>query len=213
MPLIETHTTAQSVVITIWHRTETITELLSLWGDKPLPENMVTAKAEKRQCEILSTLLLLRHYFGSDIELHHTPQGAPYIDGYHISISHCDTHVAIALHPTQRVGLDIEILGKRADRVATRFLSPDEWNALPDETVTPIEGISARTIATHMAWSVKEATYKVYPTAVEFRQEIILSPFSTLPSGTVYVNLPTQEIITEAHYTLYNGCSLAWVVE
>lgn len=213
MPHIDTHTTTQSVVIATWHLTETLPQLIALWGNRPLPENFTTAKSEKRQCEILSTHLLLHACFNREITLRHAPNGAPIIDDGYISISHTEQYVVIALHPTRRIGIDIERLGDKVNRVSTRFLAPAEWAALPDETATPIDGISARSIATHIAWSVKEATYKVFPSAVEFRKEIITAPITQLPSGIVTVELPSLTTTIEAHYTLYKGCSLAWVVE
>ncbi len=211
MPHIDTFTTNQSVVIAVWQLTETLSQLLEQWGDTPLPLNFTEITSERRQCEILATRLLLRHHYGRDIELHHHPNGAPYIDTENISISHCKSHIAIAMHPSRQVGIDIETLGQRAVRTATRFLSSMEYAALPDET-TLIEGIEARTATLHIAWSVKEAVFKIYPTAVEFRRDIILPSLMSIPTGTIEVDLPTLNTTTTAHYTLYDGCSLAWAL-
>lgn len=44
----------------------------------------------------------------------------------HISISHTNGYVAVALHPTEEVGIDIERYGVRVRRVVSRFVRPDE---------------------------------------------------------------------------------------
>ncbi len=212
MPHIDTFTTEQSVVIIVWQLTETLSQLQELWGCTPLPFNTSSITSERRQCEILATRLLLRHYYGRDIELHHHHNGAPYIDGENISISHCNSHIAIALHPYRYVGVDIEDLGERAVRSATRFLSVDEYATLPD-MATLIDSLPARIVATNLAWSIKEAVYKIYPTAVEFRRDIILAPLTNIPTGTIEVHLPKLNKTVSAHYTLYNRCSLAWVTQ
>lgn len=213
MPYLDTITTAQDVRIAIWRLSETIDELIALWGKPEFPQRFLVAKAENRKREILATALLLRQKFGYDIELRHAPDGAPLIDEGNISISHTTTHVAIALHPTHRVGVDIETIGERAVRVASRVLSPEEMAWLPQEDITPAGNIPSRTVAIHIAWSVKEAVYKIHPSAVEFRRDIILSPIKALPTGSVRVHLIDSHTPIEAHYTLYNGCSLAWSIQ
>lgn len=208
MPYCETVITTQQIHIAIWHLTETLDELMILWGKSDYPQHFIDAKADKRRREILATALLLRQYFGYDVELRHAPNGAPIIDKGNISISHTATHIAIALHPTRYVGVDIETIGQRAIRVASRFLSPNELALLPDE-----EDSVAYSTAIHIAWSVKEAIFKIHPTAIEFRRDIILSPIPTTRSGSVMACLSDNITPIEAHYTHYDGCILAWSVQ
>lgn len=208
MPYGQSFNTAENVHIMTWHLTETLDELITLWGNENYPHHYVEATAEKRRREILATALLLRQLFGHDIELRHAANGARIIDKGNISISHTATHVAIALHPTRSVGVDIETIGKRAVRVASRFLSPYELAQLPDE-----ENSVAHTTAIHIAWTVKEAIFKIHPTAIEFRRDIILSPIPTAQRGSVMARLSDSIIPIEAHYLHYNGCILAWSVQ
>ncbi len=207
MPYCNTIKPDKGIEIVIWQLTEDLPTLLQLWGNRPLPGYYETATVDKRRREILATALSLRQYYGHDIELHHAPNGAPFIDQGHISISHTHTYIAIALHTTCKVGVDIETIGSRAPRVAPRFLSADELAAIPTDDT------SARSTAIHLAWSIKEAVFKVFPSAVEFSKDIILTPFSTLPQGSTTAHLTATGTNIEAHYTIYNGCSLAWVVE
>lgn len=110
--------------------------------------NEITSNS--RKAEILATRQLLRDLFGPDATLCHHPNGSPYLHNnpIHISISHCATHIAIATHPTQRIGIDIETWRPTLERVKEKFLTPDE-------------------IATYntpelllQAWTAKEAIYK-----------------------------------------------------
>lgn len=206
MPYIETIVTPQSLHIGIWQLTEELPQLVALWGNAEMPENYARATSEKRQREILATALLIRNLCGRDIPVQHTQEGAPYIEQGNISISHTSTYVAVAFHPTCRIGVDIETLGTKAVRVAERFMSQQELAHLPNDE-------ASRATAIHMTWSAKEAVYKIYPQAVEFREDIILSPFIELPHGAVDAHLTTLNRHIKAHYTLYNGCSLAWVIE
>ena len=213
MPYIETIVTPQALHIAVWQLTEELSQLKALWGDVAMPENFAKSTSDKRRREILATALLIRHYWGCDVPVRHSDNGAPLIDQGYISISHTASYVVAAFHPTRRIGVDIEALGARAPRVSKRFMSSSEIVALPDETETLANGISARNVTIHLAWSVKEAVYKIHPEAVEFREDIILDRFESMSNGCVEVALPGINLRTTAYYTLYNDCSLAWVVE
>lgn len=213
MPYIETITTPSGLHIATWHLVEDMAQLTSLWGATPLPERLHNVTAEKRRREILATHLLMRHIFGCDIPLWHTPEGAPCIDKGYISVSHTTTHVAVAYHPHRRVGIDIETVGTKATRVYRRFLSDAEITSLPDDGDSTPETGFRRTLAIHTAWSVKEALYKIYPHAVEFREDIILDPFTTLPHGTVTAHIAGIKTPTQARYAPYHNCTMAWAEE
>jgi 4'-phosphopantetheinyl transferase EntD len=213
MPYCETITTAQSLHIAVWHLSEELPTLLAMWGDEPLPYHYHASNNEKRCREIVATALLLRQYFGKDVAWHHTPEGAPRIDNYNISISHTHDYVAIALHPTRRVGIDIETIQERALRIAPRFMSESELAQLPPEEELLPDGTASRAIAIHMTWSIKEAVYKIHSTAVDFRNHIAVAQLHALPHGTTTVHLPATDTTIEAHYRRYDSCSLAWVID
>lgn len=213
MPYIETLTTEQQAHILIWQLNEELPALLALWGEVPLPTRYMNVTADKRRCEILATALLLRQHFGHDVAVQYTSNGAPHLNKGYISISHTRNYVVIALHDKQRVGVDIEQLGEKVMRVASRFISPSEQPQLPSAAALLPDGSSARNVALHLAWSIKEALYKIYPTAVDFARDMHLSPFTTLPQGSITAHLPATGVAIEAFYCRYNDCSLAWVVE
>ncbi len=213
MPYSHTFTTPQGAHIAIWRLTEDLPTLLALWGDAALPAHYYKATAEKRRREIVATALLMRQHYGCDVTLQHAANGAPIVEDGEISISHSATHIAIATHDTRRVGVDIETIGNRAERVMSRFMAPQEIAALPTDAIEIATNITQRCAAIHMIWSVKEAVFKIHPTAVEFCEDIILTPITHLPSGVTTAQLTACNITLQAQYTIHEGCSLAWVVE
>ncbi len=203
MPYCETLKTPEGIDIAIWHLTETLPTLCTLWGNKPLPNQYIEAKADKRRCEILAVRLLLRHYIGTNVELLHEPNGKPYITSYkaNISISHTKSYIAVAFHPTLDIGIDIEEIGSKAIRVVKHFLHPQEIDRLPhrmhDEAI-------------HICWSAKEAVYKISPSAVDFCNNIYLIGIENIPDGSLTAQVG-QELYA-VNYLLYKDCSMAYVL-
>ncbi len=206
MPYQESFTPVPYVQILTWHLAEELEDLLAMWGKVSLPESYSSSVSVKRKKEVLAEALLLRHYFGTDIVLHHRSDGSPYIDGGYISVSHTKSYVVIALHPTRRIGVDIETLGHKALRVAPRFLHPDELCALDE--VGKMEAV-------HICWSAKEALYKLHPIeGCDFAQDIRLDSFKVKVEGSVKAKLSYMpEKVFVVQYAIYHGCSLAYVAE
>ena len=206
MPYCEPYMPEPDLQILIWHLTEEPQELLAMWGDAALPESYRPDISAKRKKEILAEGLLLRGYFGEDKTLHHYPDGRPYIDGSHISISHTFAYVVIALHATAQIGIDIESLGFKAVRAAKRFLHPDELRNLSG---------NGKVEAVHICWSAKEALYKLHSIeGVDFANDIRLAPLGDLPKGSVQAVLSyIPDKVFEVQYELFCECSLAYVVE
>ena len=99
------------------------------------------------------------------------PSGKPYLaDGSaHISISHTNGYVAVALHPTEEVGIDIERYGVRVCRVVSRFVRPDE-----EKTMN--QGDEVYVLLLH--WSAKETLFKVMGVeGVDFIRHLHIFPF------------------------------------
>ncbi len=112
-------------------------------------------KSEKRQMEFLATRFLLRKVCGESVEIDYYPTGRPFLKGEfhrHISISHTEGFVVIALHDSP-VGLDVERLSQRQLSLRQRFMSDEEWTQAL-QFVSP-------DVAASIGWSVKEALYKL----------------------------------------------------
>lgn len=86
---------------------------------------------------------------GAGVRVLHEADGSPILAGssLHISISHSRHYVALALHPTLRIGIDIEEPRlEQLRRVISKFLSPTELPMWQDRLLE--------------AWTAKEAAFK-----------------------------------------------------
>ena len=108
----------------------------------PLPEGTFDSP---RSRERLAAAALVRMMTGDpDARITHGPGGEPILSGFHISVSHSRTHIAIALSRHCRPGIDIEPPSPRLARVVPRIMRPDE-----PAGIDPLR-----------AWTAKEAVFK-----------------------------------------------------
>ncbi|MDR1226116.1 MAG: 4'-phosphopantetheinyl transferase superfamily protein [Prevotellaceae bacterium] len=129
----------------------------------------------KRQQERLATLHLLHNILKIPAALGYAPNGAPLLsDGsFNISISHTENLIGVVLHPTTKIGLDMENSTRNFDAVAKRFLSQKEQ-----------ETLSGQNLAYCLAWCAKEAIYKVASEGnFDFSKQIEIHPFELQQSG------------------------------
>ena len=89
---------------------------------------------------------LVRHFCGEGAVLGHDADGAPLLDGWHVSVSHSRGMAVLALSKERRIGVDIEDDRREMlARVAPKFLTEGEMEAIND---------------LQLAWTIKEAVYK-----------------------------------------------------
>ena len=91
---------------------------------------------------------VLTEMLGYEPLVEHNEDGKPMIEGYHISISHTLGYVAVILSRDYEVGVDIEYVSDRVNRISSRFLRDDE--VFPGTTDKLI------------AWCAKETMYKLF---------------------------------------------------
>lgn len=104
---------------------------------------------------------LLRNMLHDDtIIVDHNEDGKPTIPGYNISITHTRGYAAVILSKVKPVGVDIEYISDRVERITQRFLRPDELSAF--ESVTSSHGDWSKADVFLRAWCAKEAVYKYY---------------------------------------------------
>ncbi len=134
--------------------------------------------SESRKQEWLAVRVLLKELFqGEEKEIAYHPSGKPYLkDGSAcISFSHTKGYVAVAVHPTAEVGVDIEQYGTRVRRVASRFVHEDEIPSIQS-------GDEIYALLLH--WSAKETLFKLMDEqAVDFREHLRILPFTLAESG------------------------------
>ena len=205
------HHTFDGGGIAIWHITESASELYELLGTHSYDERLATLTHEGRRAEWLAVRLLVSEILGRDKVVAYHPTGRPYLtDGsYHISISHTRGYAAIAYHRTARIGIDVEYVSSRVERIAQRFTHPSEaayLDAAPD---------TQRTTLLLINWSAKETLYKLFdtPAAADFQAAFAIGSYLQELQGELAatVSIPTQTLCT-VHYALHPDFVCTWAL-
>ena len=88
---------------------------------------------------------------------------------YHLSVTHSGIFSAAIVSLEKPVGIDIEMLKDRIERVKERFLSEDERASIGNQN---------RLEKLYVYWGAKESLYKLYgKPEVEFGKDILVFPF------------------------------------
>lgn len=159
MPIIHIETdNAIDADIYFWKIEESCEELARLFDkcDIMLADAAKRFKSVKRQQEWLATRALLMHTPYKELQILYHSNGKPYLSdkSMHISISHTQSHVAIAISG-EPIGIDIETKSRNALAVSNAFLQPHETEALQGNTDRDKEALRI--------WTAKEAAFKLYP--------------------------------------------------
>ena len=118
--------------------------------------------------------------------------GKPHLEHsrYQISISHSHEMAAAIAAPIS-VGIDIQFIVPKIERIAHKFMRPEEMASLEDPT--RIEHL-------HVYWGAKEALYKAYGRReLDFCAHIHIDPFAFDPSSGQF----TGKIQKDAHLSKY----------
>ena len=129
MPLLKIKNVQSDVTLGLWQITESVDAFLST--DDALRQVYSTFNPSEnvnRTRERLAVYALLRHMkdAGTPLLIEHLDTGRPQLPGCHIGISHTKGFAALILSKTRPVGVDIEYHSDRVNRVAERFIRPDE---------------------------------------------------------------------------------------
>ena len=127
-------------------------------------------------------------------------------DAYHFSISHCGDFAAAIVSPVHRVGADIELFTPRVARIREKFLHPDERAWAPDSDLPLLT----------LLWNCKEAVFKWWSYGkVDFSEQIRIEPVQLQQQGRVEASFldGDRRIGLHLDYQLFDGLSLAWVVD
>lgn len=141
--------------------------------------------AERRKKEFLATRLVLKQLLNTETEIiYEDSTGKPSLrdNSYNISISHSADFAAVMVSD-KKIGIDIEQTTRRIDRIASRFLHPDEQSFIAKMKANQQE-------ARVLLWAAKEAIFKCSDfQGIEFNQQIILEPFRMKAEGEFYGSL------------------------
>lgn len=122
--------------IAVWQITETEEELKAI-SSTPSDEmeEISWIKSESLRKQRLAVRALLNELFDEKVYLNHHDNGKPFLENRstNISITHTDKYVAVILHETEDVGIDIESLDRDFTAVELKALSEEEIEDLDDD--------------------------------------------------------------------------------
>jgi 4'-phosphopantetheinyl transferase len=157
----------------VWHITETADELLEhvpLSGEET--QQVTAYRHDLRKKQWLACRALLKHLLDPlPAALFYTPDGKPCLKSgsHHISVSHAGHFAAVVCSNLAPVGIDIEKVSERFEKVRERFLTETELSSLP---------ASGRPEHLCILWGGKEAVFKLHGRHdVDFRNDIFIHPF------------------------------------
>jgi phosphopantetheinyl transferase len=161
--------------IAIWHVTEDLEELYYLLPDdeKVRKEAHSRFKSPSRIMEWTAVRVLLCDMLDRQVDIIYDESGAPHLpdyEGMDISISHTKGYVAIGLSLHGEIGIDIEQISPRVEKVRTRFIRDDE------------DAESLHKQLLH--WSAKETAFKMlHRRKVDFLKHLKVSQFRESEEG------------------------------
>ncbi len=144
----------------------------------------------KRHLHWLGTRVLLRRMLRTDdyINCKVDAYGKPYLVDlpYHISLSHSFDYAAVMISKSRPVGIDIEQIKEKVERIAVKFLRPAELSFIDDAHRIP---------HLYACWCAKEAIYKCNGRKeVSFLDHIHLKPFRFMPEGSLQAGLQKDKL-------------------
>lgn len=172
----------------LWHLTEAPADLWPQLLDTPAYASLLPARADgPRQAQWLAGRLLVQQLLGSIIPaggplatLRNDETGRPFLDGPTppaVSLSHSGEWVAALLAPPgTALGIDVEVVRDKAQRIARKFLNEQELTDLEHITLAGATPAAAPHELFSLLWSAKETLYKLAgQRGIIFRNSLLLN--------------------------------------
>ena len=195
--------------IAVWKIEETEEELKSLCSvPNDEMEEISWIKSESLRKQRLAVRALLDEMFDEKVYLSHHDNGKPFLENMvtNISITHTDRYVAIILHDSEDVGIDIESLDRDFSAVELKALSEDEIEDLDDDK---------RNEQLAIYWCAKEAVFKkMSQHNVDFAEQIEIDDFRLKGEGELdatFIHKDGFEEEFELQYMTFDRHVLVWV--
>ena len=194
----------------IWKIEESADELFAQLQLKEHEKTYLDSLANgKRNMHWLSTRVLLRRMMDTDqyIDCRVDSSGKPYLSNFphYISLSHSYDYAAVMVSKNKAVGIDIELIKNKIERIANKFLSAQELEFIQEQE---------RIEQLYVCWCAKEAIYKLHGKKnVSFVENIELKPFHYSGNGSFSANLDVGSIHKEfrVHYEKFDDYMIGFV--
>ena len=199
----------------MWYVTESegfFLQKLSLTDSEKAEVAGVTGR---KKLEKLAGKLLLREMTNWALTIEKDDYGKPFFTNsdLHLSLSHSGDYV-VGIVSKRPVGIDIQLITKRLERVAPRVMNAEKFKNLDPNN--PLEHL-------HVYWGAKEALYKAYgERSLDFKKHLLITPFdygsivdtsemTKITEGSVVANNRTQ--LFDIFYKKIQNYTLVYAIE
>jgi phosphopantetheinyl transferase len=191
--------------IAIWH----IAEEKNFFLERVPAQREITHP--HKQLQHLAGRYLLQHLYPDFpyhlIEIADTRKPFLPNEKYHFSISHCGDYAAVIVSKDHRVGIDIELVTTKVEKVKHKFLNDAEISGVKSQMLD-IKQLT-------LLWCCKEAVFKWYGSGgVDFKDDIHLQA-SSLDADEGIINcefVKEEKVSLQIQYKYFDGMCLAWVI-
>jgi 4'-phosphopantetheinyl transferase EntD len=218
LPLVYQHNINGSTRLAVWH----ITEPENFFLEK-VPLKKDVSHPIKRLQHLAGRYLLPYLFEGFPLEeILIADTRKPFLENeqYHFSISHCGEYAAAIVSTKERVGIDIELVTAKIERVKHKFTTSYELLFLNEEYKAflnqfDLEEKIDREFLT-MIWSAKETIFKWYGEGqMDFRRHMQLNGAISF-SDDESISLPflftkNEMCYFNVHAKIFGGLVLAWL--
>ena len=202
MPLVYQQNINAVTKMGVWHITETEDFFL-----QQVPLQKEITHWHKRLQHLAGRYLLKELYPDFPLELIKIADTRkPFLEdeAYHFSISHCGDYAAVVVSKAYRVGVDVELVTDKVEKIIHKFLSMQEKKLLHPDAVNK---------TATLLWSVKESVYKWKGSGgVDFIKHINIKSIEEKQDEGVVHCMFNKEIPLQIHYLYFNNNFLTWVL-
>lgn len=211
MPIIWSKKWGNKGELAVWHIDEQADELYNKLqlnaAEKAFYDSL---QSNKRNMHWLGSRVLLRTLLNTTeyIDCQLDGNNKPYLVNfpYEISISHSNDYAAVIIYKEKLVGVDIEKMSSKIERIAQRFLSTKELAFI---------SINNRIEQLYVCWGIKETLFKLYGKGnLPFIDGIVIDAFEYKESGIVkaHINLENYKASYTVEYSRLGEYMLSWCV-
>ena len=134
-------------------------------------------------------------------------------EAYHFSISHCGDYAAVVASSENRVGVDVELISTKVEKVKHKFLSLNEQQTIKSLLENQPADYYIKLLT--LTWSIKESLYKWYGDGeMDFIEHLHINNITAADnSGTANCKiLKGQEVNLTVHFLFFSNNCLSWLV-
>lgn len=203
MPLFYQHNINDATKLAVWHISESEEFFL-----KRVPLQKEITHPHKRLQHLAGRYLLeiLEPGFPFHlIEIAGSKKPLVSNSEFHFSVSHCGDYAAAIISNDKLVGIDVELITPKIERVKNKFLSKIELDILPGNNINFLT----------LFWSAKEAMFKWYGNGnVDFKKNMVIDQLS-FENEEGFINahfVKEEKTELKIDFRFFGNLCLAWVL-